>query len=149
MDQAQVAIVEHVADEVLVQGEVDLGRVMTRAEAPPGGVGQRLGESMQLRDVGEHRVVTGIGPDADDGAGLAEVSAQRLALQSDPLGEKRVSEGDPGDRLRRPSLACCEESHGSFLLQSRPRYLQVMQVILQGMSSPRDNQPATEYRCVG
>ena len=144
-----MAIVEHVADEVLVQGEVDLGRVMTGAEALPGGLGQRLGETMQLRDVGEHRVVTGIGPDADDGTGLDEVSAQRLALQRDPLGEERVAEGDPGDRLRDPSLAHREEGHGTSLLQSRPMYLQGMQVILQGMSSIAITRPASRLHGVG
>ena len=39
-EHAHVAVVEHVADEFLVEAEIRLGRVMTGAESFPGVVGQ-------------------------------------------------------------------------------------------------------------
>ena len=102
--QAQVAIVKHVADEVRVEGEVDLGRVMPGAKATPGGPGQRLGDTVQVFDVGEHGVVTGIRLDAEDRTRFDELSAHRRRSSAIRSGRNGLPKAIPAIALPDLSL---------------------------------------------
>src|SRR5262249_22267296 len=113
-------------------------RIVTGAEAMSGVLGQPLGVTMQRRDVGEHRLVTGIGPDADEGAAIDELGPQCPALQRDPTPAEWVAEGDVGDRRRDLPLSRREDSHVPSLLLFRPLYPHRMWAILQGMSASGD-----------